>query len=64
MKVCIREESDWRVMPNARVEFTLREIQVLARSGPDAYRLAGGEVVILPEPKVSIHAHKPVEGKS
>ena len=63
MKVFIREEGVLRNVANARVEFTLREIQILAKSGPDAYRLAGGEVVILQEPKVSVHAHKPIEDK-
>lgn len=62
MKVCIREENDWRNITGVRVEFTQREIKILASGGPDVYRLAGGEVVILPEPKVSIHANKPIEG--
>lgn len=63
MKVCIREDADWRNITQTRVEFTQREIQILASGGPDVYRLAGGEVVILPEPEVSVHAHDAIEVK-
>jgi hypothetical protein len=63
MKICIRENADWRNVANARVEISQRELAILSRGGPDAYRLAGGEVIVVPEPEELPMVHESIEVK-